>query len=338
MSFRNPIVAGNTLVRAAIESANYSPGLAGWIIQRNGNAEFNSLTLRGTFMGTDYEINSAGLFFYSGTPAAGNLITSLAGFSGTDAFGNAYPQGLSIHESGKSIVAGLTGGAPLLYFVSGLLAISNGAAFQDIVLGSGTAQFDLLQLIGAEDSTQLDLMLSTWSSSSADGTNKAQATTQYKDPSGGFHTYAAADYTGFHVNAGSMVAVDPTTGTARATPAAAESWHNATITSALWTVTGAATPARYRLEPQGSGGGCVRLSGEVITTGAGPWPANGTIFTLPSGYHPSHGAPFITRSDISVSATQETVNVLATGSIQNGQGFTAANQRLYLDGIVFPLD
>lgn len=46
-----------------------------------------------TFNGTNFVINSSGMFFYSGTPAAGNLILSIANASGTDAFGNAYLSG-----------------------------------------------------------------------------------------------------------------------------------------------------------------------------------------------------------------------------------------------------
>jgi hypothetical protein len=46
-----------------------------------------------TFSGTDFIINSAGAFFYSGTPAAGNLFNAIASAAGTDAFGNAYLAG-----------------------------------------------------------------------------------------------------------------------------------------------------------------------------------------------------------------------------------------------------
>lgn len=52
-------------------------------------------TLAGsTFKGTDFEINPAGAFFYSGTPAAGNLVASVSRTQGTDAHGNAYLTGI----------------------------------------------------------------------------------------------------------------------------------------------------------------------------------------------------------------------------------------------------
>lgn len=49
MPFSNPVVAGNTLVRQAIQSANYSAGVLGWRIGRDGTAEFSQVTVRGTF-------------------------------------------------------------------------------------------------------------------------------------------------------------------------------------------------------------------------------------------------------------------------------------------------
>jgi len=42
------------------------------------------------FAGTDFVINSNGAFFYSGTPAAGNLVVSITQSGGTDPFGNVY--------------------------------------------------------------------------------------------------------------------------------------------------------------------------------------------------------------------------------------------------------
>jgi uncharacterized phage protein gp47/JayE len=54
------------------------------------------------FQGTDFVINPAGSFFYSGTPASGNLIASIAAASGIDAEGNVYAQGLWVWGSGNS--------------------------------------------------------------------------------------------------------------------------------------------------------------------------------------------------------------------------------------------
>jgi hypothetical protein len=98
--FASAVVGGaSNLIRKAIRSPNYVTGVSGWSINKDGSAEFADLTIRGTYSGTDYEISSAGVFFYNGTPANGNLIISLAAMAGTDPFGNTYPQGVSIEAT-----------------------------------------------------------------------------------------------------------------------------------------------------------------------------------------------------------------------------------------------
>jgi hypothetical protein len=99
--FNNPPVAGQgAIARPDFKSINYSPGVSGWAIFRNGNAEFNNGTFRGivtasTFQGTDFLINPSGSFYYSGTPATGNLIASITTAAGTDTFGNDYLAGFT---------------------------------------------------------------------------------------------------------------------------------------------------------------------------------------------------------------------------------------------------
>jgi hypothetical protein len=73
--FNNSILAGTTLVRDAMKSENYVAGTAGWQISRNGDAEFNNLVARGSFIsgdGTGKHIaidGSTGLIeFYTGDP------------------------------------------------------------------------------------------------------------------------------------------------------------------------------------------------------------------------------------------------------------------------------
>lgn len=108
--FSDPILdgTGNLTTRAQEQSPNYQTGVSGWIIRQDGTVEFNSGTFRGTvtastFLGTNFVINASGAFFYSGTPAAGNLIASIASAAGTDAYGNAYPQGFMADQGGKII-------------------------------------------------------------------------------------------------------------------------------------------------------------------------------------------------------------------------------------------
>jgi hypothetical protein len=91
--FQHAIAGGQgNLVAITFQSPNFVHLVAGWQIAKDGSAEFNNLTFRGTFMGTDYVINSTGLFFYSPSEGAGNLIMSVTASTtgGTDAFGNHY--------------------------------------------------------------------------------------------------------------------------------------------------------------------------------------------------------------------------------------------------------
>lgn len=81
-----------------------------------------------TYNGTDFKFNPSGLFFYSGTPALGNLVLTIGvTTSGTDSFGNAYQAGnavlyqsstaftsLNASSAGNLILAaGSSGGAGL---------------------------------------------------------------------------------------------------------------------------------------------------------------------------------------------------------------------------------
>lgn len=48
MGFRDPIVSGEELVRSAISSEDFETGVTGWRIARDGQAEFNTLSVRDT--------------------------------------------------------------------------------------------------------------------------------------------------------------------------------------------------------------------------------------------------------------------------------------------------
>lgn len=143
--FSDAILGGATkLIRKAIQSPNYSPGTAGWTINEDGSAEFNNLSIRGVFNGTNYIINSAGLFFYSGTPGVGNLVlSSVPGTSsGLDQFGNNYLPGLASYQGNfasqvgagfvilyhGSLAAGWTQGGQIETSITGGLILDAGGA------------------------------------------------------------------------------------------------------------------------------------------------------------------------------------------------------------------
>lgn len=61
MTFTDPIVAGSELVIDRINSTDYAPGAAGWAISRDGTAEFNNATLRGSLhVGIGYPVETFG--------------------------------------------------------------------------------------------------------------------------------------------------------------------------------------------------------------------------------------------------------------------------------------
>lgn len=54
-------------------------------------------------------ITAGGLFIYDGSPAEGNLILSMSPDGGTDAWGNAFPQGLGLDQAGGNFVLNSSG-------------------------------------------------------------------------------------------------------------------------------------------------------------------------------------------------------------------------------------
>jgi len=97
IEFENPLTAGTVLVREQIQSQNYAEGSAGWVIKANGDAEFNSVVIRG---GT---VVSGLALYYDGTPGLGNLIMSISATAGTDEFGNDYVAGIGVYGDANAI-------------------------------------------------------------------------------------------------------------------------------------------------------------------------------------------------------------------------------------------
>jgi hypothetical protein len=94
IEFDNVLTAGTVLIRSDIRSQNFVQGSAGWRIESDGDAEFNSIIIRGS------TVVGGTALYYSGTPAAGNLVAAIAGAASTDSFGNPYGKGLTIADSG----------------------------------------------------------------------------------------------------------------------------------------------------------------------------------------------------------------------------------------------
>jgi len=199
--FNNSIVAGsNNLIRAAIQSPNYVPGVSGWTVKKDGTVEFNSGTFRGTvvagqFQGSQFIMNNSGLFFYSGTPAAGNLIAAFAPTAGTDSFGNAYVQGLLVADPASMV---FPSGATNERTAAQMLA--------SIGVPHAGAQFSALQIFGGSMTTAgaKDLVYIQFSSGDDDDTSDANLIFRYVDNAGVSHQHAYMDSTGFNIVTGSV--------------------------------------------------------------------------------------------------------------------------------------
>lgn len=82
MGFTNPIVGGSgTLIRPAIKSPDYAPGVSGWQIARDGTAEFNDVTARGSLQSPNYVAGSAGWAVKTDGSAEFNNVTARGEFA-----------------------------------------------------------------------------------------------------------------------------------------------------------------------------------------------------------------------------------------------------------------
>lgn len=147
----NPLVGGTVLRYPAIQSPNFSlVNKTGWYIDSQGNAYFFNITATGTITSTTVIVqgSTGGIFVYSGTPALGNLIVSIAGMAGTDGSGNAYPQGVNVTTgtiSGSTISSSTFTGSDFILNSNGLFVYNgtpaNGNMIASIAATAGTDGF-----------------------------------------------------------------------------------------------------------------------------------------------------------------------------------------------------
>jgi hypothetical protein len=218
--FNNPLTgAQGSLVRAQIKSPNFSlAGQTGWAIMKNGNAYFFNITAEGTitateFIGTDFLMTSTGLFYYNGTPGAGDLICAIAPEGTTqDPFGNAVTPVVNI---------GSATGPHLNIDGFGNLTVFNasGKNVGQWEVGDGSMRF-----YGTTGPAAGSLVLAISPIAGTDGEANA---------------YAAG-------LAGPVTAIQP-----GSSPNALETWHAITLASGWSTVAGQPVPS-YRLLADGT--------------------------------------------------------------------------------------
>jgi hypothetical protein len=311
MGWGDPVVGGVDLRRAAIRSPNYVAGTTGWTINQDGSVEFNNGTFRGTvtastFQGTDFVINSSGMFVYSGTPAAGNLIASIAPAAGTDSFGNHYVAGFTTYDNvgltftnqdnGVFQVGNIVSGVPdqanaaLINAGVGVLignsgkaaAPNNDAAVLSVFVGqpntrSGNTLNPIVQAIDSAGTSDVDFWLS-----------------------------------------GAMIKVNDT--------GSIYAWQNPTLGSG-WSTSAirSGRPIQFRLDAEDN----VVLTGSANCTSTTP--AN-PMFTMPAHYQPNSNQVFLVHHQNSAGSligvctgfvtTAGAVELFSTGTITSGDIFT----------------
>lgn len=108
--FAHDIASGQgNLIVTALQSPNFLTGVRGWQIAKNGDAEFNDITIRGSeiiggsFVGDDFVISQSGVVFYSSTPTTNNMESSQAPATFIDPYGNEVLEGsVTYYKSGAT--------------------------------------------------------------------------------------------------------------------------------------------------------------------------------------------------------------------------------------------
>jgi hypothetical protein len=336
MGFDNPIVGGTSLRIPSIHSPNYVAGSAGWTINVDGSAEFNNLTIRGTFSGNDFIINSDGIFQYSGTPATGNLVGSWAPAAGTDPFGNAFPQGISIKDSSIDttfLLDGATGALTVLDNTLNTFVQMNGT-LKGISLGQidgpgqlpTNANLDDAAFVYAQPNTLgLTGAQSTASPSSAtltmDAGTASTGTGNANCPAINIQTSDNTSDVDIFVP-GSIIKTDRTNSYSPFT------WQTPVLGTG-WS-SGAASGTFQGLRYKRDAFDNLVVLGVIHSTSATP---AGTIFTLPSagGYRPSvaQRLPVMANSGGSYSGHSLIINT--NGTVTVDPPFTVSNADLYTD-------
>lgn len=256
------------LVLDSIRSSNYDAGSSGWSIFKAGNVEFNDGIFRGTitasvFEGTNFEITSNGAFFYSSTPALGNLIYSVTNAAGTDSYGNAYLEGstsyIHILTPASRYIAGNFNGATFGLYIS----LTEGGPYSLI----GDYEYNL---VGSASALQGMVIKNS-------GSGALFTVSDYADAQGNPQ---------FIFN-GPLYIIDPNNSSL------VESWHNISLTLAGWGTTSGSVPLQVRKLATNT----FKLMGDVSGTAIASSPV--TLGSLPGGYYPT-GTNWAVPSPVSI--------------------------------------
>jgi hypothetical protein len=266
-------------------------------------------------------------------------VAGLGIYTGSTNIGSWNASGFKILNTASSLNGtlnvtpnGTTGISPVLSFDTGESVSSTTGHVEAQYQGSITA--DALSFVGPISTSDADASQVLISLLGGAAGAPGSATIQYlwRDTPSGQTVMGQVDNNGFHIYAGSIVGVQPGTGT----PPVPETWHTAALATGFTNNGATDAPPRYRIEPVGSGS-VVRLDGTVVATGTNAGAL--TMFTLPVGYRPATRKRFTGVCNFAGNTVDgmDIVQVQTNGIVNCGPNSTI-NQQLVLDGITFPLD
>lgn len=165
MPFRNSILGGETLVRNAMQSEGFQSGANGWRIERDGDAEFNDVIIRGSLITgpdgskhieiTDTPANR--IKFFSGDASEieeGYIEVDFTTF-GTDN-ASIHMQPPTVHGSGNTATFDLTN------FTDGVTNASLQARTITLDTGPTGNVFTFDKYIETNESVNLGVLVGTW--------------------------------------------------------------------------------------------------------------------------------------------------------------------------------
>jgi hypothetical protein len=293
--FSNPVVGGTSLVRPSIKSPNYSAGLTGWAVNKDGSAEFNNVAIRGS------TVTNGTILIYNGTPTLGNLIMSIAGSAGTDSYGNSYPASVKITNATLTSFYSLLDGGSIT-MTDGV--VDNGAAFS-ISDGSGSTPPALI--VQSPNQTT---------------TGRGAFKLFGESPNGSVDPFMWVEQN-IRITGAIIQANGSGTSTTWQTPGYGTNWSGAT------TFNGVGGPTlQYRLDAEDN----LWLYG-IFKAGA-TLPAN-PIFTLPANWRPANAGWIYAQRNNGGTLSVGTCFISATGNVDlfagQGMGIAVSNE-YFLNG------
>lgn len=237
---------------------------------------------------------SGGVFVYSGAPAFGNLIGSVAGAPGFDPYGNAFLDGLTSYQvNPASFAVSLTGNVAGFFSAPGPAGPwspgpSMGYSGGPIQLGGGGNAFAQLEIDGAALPLvpQLALIGGSAGDRSLGIEVAGDGNFRYRMDTNGLALWGPGSAV-VDVGLGRMGTGQLGTDLLAATTALggpAETWHTPGLGTAWTNVGSPYANVQYAFDPTGVGGNRVWIRGRVnVGTGT-------NIFTLPAAYHPAFTA------------------------------------------------